>query len=162
MKKAFGYFTMGLAGAVLAIGGNQLLSKRTNDVAMSAEKPAVRYVNLPAANGGTTTALDFVFAAENTVNGVVHVTTETAVNIQDPFANLFWGNRAPLQQQLRQGAGSGVIVSADGYIVTNNHVVEGADKIQVHLNDNRMFEGTVIGRDPVSYTHLTLPTSDLV
>ncbi|MBP6313541.1 MAG: trypsin-like peptidase domain-containing protein [Flavobacteriales bacterium] len=148
MKKAFGYFTMGLAGAVLAIGGNQLLSKRTNDVAMSAEKPAVRYVNLPAANGGTTTALDFVFAAENTVNGVVHVTTETAVNIQDPFANLFWGNRAPLQQQLRQGAGSGVIVSADGYIVTNNHVVEGADKIQVHLNDNRMFEGTVIGRDP--------------
>ena len=53
-----------------------------------------------------------------------------------------------MQQQLRQGAGSGVIVSTDGYIVTNNHVVEGADKIQVHLNDNRMYEGTVVGRDP--------------
>lgn len=148
MKQAFGYFTMGLAGAVLAIGGNQLLSIKQNDVAIATEKPAVRYVNLPTTNGGTTAALDFTIAAENTVNGVVHVTTETAVNIRDPFADFFWGNRAPMQQQLRQGAGSGVIVSADGYIVTNNHVVEGADKIQVHLNDNRMFEGTVIGRDP--------------
>ncbi|MBL7650382.1 MAG: trypsin-like peptidase domain-containing protein, partial [Candidatus Hydrogenedentes bacterium] len=75
-------------------------------------------------------------------------TTETAVNVRDPFADFFWGYRAPQQQQLRQGAGSGVIVSSDGYIVTNNHVIEGADKIQVHLNDRRMFEGQVIGRDP--------------
>jgi len=148
MKQAFGYFTMGLAGAILAIGGNHLLSKNSNSAALSQERPVVRYVNLPNANGGTTSALDFTVAAENTVNGVVHVTTETAVNVRDPFADLFWGNRAPMQQQLRQGAGSGVIVSTDGYIVTNNHVVEGADKIQVHLNDNRMYEGTVVGRDP--------------
>jgi Do/DeqQ family serine protease len=92
--------------------------------------------------------MDFTFAAERTVNAVVHVTTETAVNVRDPFADFFWGYRAPQQQQLRQGAGSGVIVSDDGYIVTNNHVVEGADRIKVHLNDNRIFDGQIIGRDP--------------
>ena len=139
---------MGLAGAILAIGGNHLLSKNSNSASVLAERPVARYVNLPNGNGGTMSALDFTVAAENTVNGVVHVTTETAVNVRDPFADLFWGNRAPMQQQLRQAAGSGVIVSTDGYIVTNNHVVEGADKIQVHLNDNRMYEGVVVGRDP--------------
>lgn len=112
------------------------------------QPPAVRYVNLPSPTGGTMTALDFTHAAEVTVNAVVHVTTETAVNVRDPFADFFWGYRAPQQQQLRQGAGSGVIVSSDGYIVTNNHVVEGADRISVHLNDNRVFEGKIIGRDP--------------
>jgi len=90
------------------------------------------------------------------------VTTETAVNVRDPFADFFWGYRAPQQQQLRQGAGSGVIISADGYIVTNNHVVEGADKISVHLNDNRMYEGKLIGRDPsTDLALLKIDASDL-
>lgn len=149
MKRAFGYFAMGLAGALLALGGHDMLTeqdgiKRTGTTNIG----PIRYVNLPAANGTTQPVVDFTYAAGQTVNAVVHVTTETAVNVRDPFADLFWGYRAPMQQQLRQGAGSGVIVSSDGYIVTNNHVVEGADKIQVHLNDNRQFEGTVIGRDP--------------
>ncbi|HOY28558.1 MAG TPA: hypothetical protein PLR96_06260, partial [Flavobacteriales bacterium] len=130
MKQAFGYFAMGLAGAVLALGGHELLS--TENATVSTPPPApVKYVSLPGPNGVAATALDFTYAAENTVNAVVHVTTETAVNVRDPFADFFWGYRAPQQQQLRQGAGSGVIVSSDGYIVTNNHVIEGADKIQV-------------------------------
>jgi Do/DeqQ family serine protease len=70
------------------------------------------------------------------------------VNVRDPFADFFWGYRGPSQQQPRQSAGSGVIISEDGYIVTNNHVVEGADKIRVSLNDMRTLDATVIGRDP--------------
>lgn len=149
MKRAFGYFAMGLAGALLALGGHDMLSKRDQTTAtVATAAPPVRYVNLPNADGSSTSALDFTYAAESTLNAVVHVTTETAVNVRDPFADFFWGYRAPQQQQLRQGAGSGVIISNDGYIVTNNHVIDGADKIQVHLNDRRAFEGKVIGRDP--------------
>ncbi|HRF81849.1 MAG TPA: trypsin-like peptidase domain-containing protein [Flavobacteriales bacterium] len=148
MKRAFGYFAMGLAGALLALGGHDMLSKRDQTTAtVATAAPPVRYVNLPNADGSSTSALDFTYAAESTLNAVVHVTTETAVNVRDPFADFFWGYRAPQQQQLRQGAGSGVIISNDGYIVTNNHVIDGADKIQVHLNDRRAFEGKVIGRD---------------
>jgi len=150
MERAFGYFAMGLAGAVLALGGHELLTQDRNlaNSDPTAAPPPARYVNLPTPSGGTTAALDLTYAAEQTVNAVVHVTTETAVNVRDPFADYFWGYRAPQQQQVRQGAGSGVIISNDGYIVTNNHVVEGADKIQVHLNDSRVMEGKVIGRDP--------------
>ncbi len=151
MQRTFGYFAMGLAGALLALAGHDLLSERGARVAFpedQAPSAQVRYVSLPGPSGGTTVAVDFIEPAEASVNAVVHVTTETTVTVRDPFADFFWGYRAPSNQQMRQGAGSGVIIAQDGYIVTNNHVVEGADKIQVHLNDRRVFEGKVIGRDP--------------
>lgn len=149
MKSAFGYFTMALAGALLAVGGNALLERdgTTLGAEHTTQAPPVRYVNLPSGSGSVTVP-DFIAAAENTVNAVVHVTTESTVNVQDPFADFFWGQRGAPQQHQQQGAGSGVIISADGYIVTNNHVVEGADRIRVHLNDNRAFDGSVVGRDP--------------
>ena len=150
MKRTLGYFSMALAGAFLALSAKDLLKNndQNRDRSTTALHTPVKYVNLPSAGGSTVTVPDFVIAAEQSVNAVVHVTTETMVNIRDPFADFFWGHRAPMQQQPRQGAGSGVIISDDGFIVTNNHVVEGADKIRVSLNDNRGFDATVIGRDP--------------
>jgi serine protease Do len=150
MKRALGYFTMALAGGLLALGISTYFTPSTGALPGTADAtPAVRYVNLPGPAGTTMIAPDFTGAAERTVNAVVHVTTETMVTQRDPFADFFWGYRAP-QQQPRpvQGAGSGVIISDDGYIVTNNHVIAGADKIQVHLNDRRMLEARIIGRDP--------------
>ncbi|MEO8590376.1 MAG: Do family serine endopeptidase [Flavobacteriales bacterium] len=150
MKRIFGYFVMALAGGAIALGGHDLIERRANDrsFADSNTNPAVRFVNLPGPSGTPTTAVDFTGAAENSVNAVVHVTTEATVNVRDPMADFFWGYRAPNQQQQRQGAGSGVIIGSDGFIVTNNHVVEGADKIEVHLNDRRVYEAKVVGRDP--------------
>ena len=90
--------------------------------------------------------LNFSLAAEKTVNSVVHVFTEYTVSQNyDPFAD-FFGRRSPDQKAL--GAGSGVIISEDGYIVTNNHVIKGADNIQVTTSDNHTYPATVVGTDP--------------
>ncbi|MDE6692969.1 MAG: Do family serine endopeptidase [Muribaculaceae bacterium] len=108
----------------------------------------------------------FINAAESTINGVVSVKSFATPRMNysqgggdffnDPFFEYFFGQprgRQPQQQQPQQqerqtGLGSGVIISADGYIVTNNHVIDGAERLEITLNDNRNFEATVIGADP--------------
>ena len=92
---------------------------------------------------------DFTFAAEQTVHGVVHVKTKTTVNssYSNPLYEFFYGPGASQPREVR-GFGSGVIVTADGYIVTNNHVIEEADEVDVTLNDKRTFAAEVVGRDP--------------
>ncbi len=151
MKRAIGSLSLAVLGAVFALGGKEYLDQRRaipgGDVVMTTAPANVQYVHNPIGSA-VMEAPDLVEAAQRSVNAVVHVTTETTVDVRDPWADMFWGYRAPRQQQQRQGAGSGVIISPEGYIVTNNHVIEGADKIKVHLNDNRAFDGTVVGRDP--------------
>ena len=122
---------------------------------------------MPAAN---ISQEDFIRASEQTVNGVVSVksfATPRAGRQQaygsdpfsDPFFEFFFGGpgrqRVPQQQpeqpkQRQIGLGSGVIVSADGYIVTNNHVIADAERLEVTLNDNRNFEATIVGADPTT------------
>ena len=106
--------------------------------------------------------VDLTQAAENSLHAVVHIKStqqakEQTVTVRDPFAEIFgdiFGNggrqHRRLQTQPRVGFGSGVIISKDGYIVTNNHVIDGADEIIVKLNDNREFKGRMIGTDPNS------------
>ena len=99
--------------------------------------------------------LDFVYAAERTVHGVVHVRTtsmrQRGTRSQDPIYDFFFGPRSTpreLPPEEVQGFGSGVILSEDGYIVTNYHVIENATAIEVTLNDRRSFSATVVGTDP--------------
>ena len=108
---------------------------------------------------------DFTDVAENTINCVVSIKSYATPQQNyyqggfiDPF-EFFFGpgfgqGQRPRQQQPQQksepqatGMGSGVIISADGYIVTNNHVISGAEKLEVTLNDNRQFNATVVGTD---------------
>ena len=96
---------------------------------------------------------DFTEAAERSVDGVVHVKTKTLSRQQyiNPFDFFFgFGDRAPSQPREQVGFGSGVIISKDGYIITNNHVVENANEVLVSLNDNREFVAKVVGNDPQS------------
>jgi Do/DeqQ family serine protease len=103
-------------------------------------------------NGEAAENTDFTFAAEKTIHAVVHIKVTSTVQVgryMDPF-EFFFGfgdNQRPIERQQR-GSGSGVIISSDGYIITNNHVVERADSISVTLNDKRTFIGKVIGTDP--------------
>ena len=100
---------------------------------------------------------DFTYAAEKAVHGVVHIKAtqngkgSSGQQYVDPFEYFFgFGGRSQRTPQPRVGAGSGVIISTDGYIITNNHVIDGADELEVTLNDNRKFEAKVIGADPTT------------
>jgi len=116
------------------------------------------------ANATSAIETDFTVAADLTVHAVVHVKTKAPRSSQqmdgffnDPFFDFFFG---PQQQQRNQqkredkddvqplGSGSGVIISQDGYIVTNNHVIDGASEIEVTLNDKRTFKAKLVGTDP--------------
>jgi serine protease Do len=101
---------------------------------------------------GDVVPLDFTTAAEKVMPAVVHIRstqqgerTEDRTQYMDPFRD-FFGPRGP--QGPSQSAGSGVIINSDGYIVTNNHVVQDADMVEVTLYDNRNFKAAVIGIDP--------------
>lgn len=99
---------------------------------------------------------DFTYAAESAVDAVVYVkvTVKTTQQYQmvDPFFRFFFGDEGTPQTREReqQGSGSGVIIRPDGYIVTNNHVVANATKVEVTLNNNKTYQATVIGTDPAT------------
>ena len=135
-------------------------------------------VHMAAFDGVTSQPVDLTAAAESSLHAVVHIkstqhskvrTYQGQPDIFDFFFGEGRGRQRQVQTQPRVGFGSGVIISTDGYIVTNNHVIDGADEISVRLNDNRDFIGRVIGTDPstdlalvkVEATDLpTLPVGD--
>jgi len=151
MKKYVGVFLVALTGSLLGTG---LFNHYFNESQIQHGKSSIISTN-PFQNvnyTGTTSSLgDFTAAAEATVPTVVHVKTTYGRQVGngniDPFS-FFWG--APQQQggAQQQSTGSGVIVSEDGYIVTNNHVVENAEQVQITLDDKRTFDAKVIGTDP--------------
>ncbi len=94
---------------------------------------------------------DFIYAAERTVYGVVHVKTtreRERGEIRDPFEFFFGPRERDEKPEPETGFGSGVIISEDGYIVTNAHVITGADEIEVTLHDQRTFNASLKGEDP--------------
>ena len=121
---------------------------------MFKQNPNVKLAAFDAVNAQP---VDLTQAAENSLHAVVHIrstqeaktrTVQQAPDIFDFFFGDGRGQQRQVQTQPRVGFGSGVIISKDGYIVTNNHVIDGADEISVKLNDNREFKGRVIGTDP--------------
>ena len=160
-KKNFflGLLAASVLGAAAALGGYKILFKETRYDTFD-DKQNVRFANY-AGDVVVPEGLNFVYAAEAATPAVVHVRTmyergkdqSEARGFEDsPFGDMFkdffggQGNIVPPQPMA--GSGSGVIISDDGYIVTNNHVVGDADKIQVVLNDRRSYEAKVIGTDP--------------
>ena len=110
---------------------------------------AMALVEAPAATPGSTPPGSFRLAAQRASAAVVSITTSKAArgnpHSNDPWFKFFFGDRG---DEAQAGLGSGVIVSTDGYILTNNHVVEGADEIEIMLNDGRHTSAKVIGTDP--------------
>ncbi|MDP2385520.1 MAG: trypsin-like peptidase domain-containing protein [Bacteroidota bacterium] len=140
---------------IAAIGGASAMLVQKQFSSGNEHSQLLEYkVNTPVSFAGNygsaaATGVDFTTAAEHSVNSVVHIKTtitQTQNNLAyDPFHHYFYGQP---QQRVQEASGSGVIISKDGYIVTNNHVINGADKIEVVLNDKRTYIGELIGADP--------------
>jgi Do/DeqQ family serine protease len=125
---------------------------------------SMRYASLPTSYSGDLP--DLTFAAENSVHSVVHikVTQKGGYYSTNNIFDFFFGDGGSRSQQMpiRQGVGSGVIISSDGFIVTNNHVIDEADEINVVLNDKREFKAKLIGTDPsTDVALLKIDASDL-
>ena len=144
MKKSLVIFASAFAGCLIAMAAYHFVV-RPNPSFSSWNSPVpsafANYSGLSGAGG------DFVVAAERTVNSVVHVKTETKTTQYDPWGGFFGYQQQP---QTQMASGSGVIISADGYIITNNHVIDGAEKVTVTLNNNKNYEATMVGKDPNS------------
>jgi len=141
-------FLMVIAGAFIAVWAYSTFFEKPQLVTIT-EKQPLKYATFSA--DSNVTLPDLTFAAEKSIHSVVHIATQSVRgggwSSGNPFFDEFFGlgNQQP---QLAQGFGSGVIISSDGYIITNNHVIEDAQNIKVILNDKREFEAKLIGADP--------------
>lgn len=142
MKKYTGLLFVSLLSGAITLGAYKIIFEDQNT--SSAVTLAPNYsknVNLGAEN------IDFTTAAESTVHNVVHVKNVTVSNVpRNPIMEYFYGYQGN-QQQTQIGTGSGVIISEDGYIVTNNHVIQNATELEITLNNNKSYKARVIGTD---------------
>ena len=154
--------TLGFFGLVVAVSlatnlATNLLKNKSNDeIGVKQNQIPAAYTKFSGASSAMET--DFTVAAELSVHAVVHVMTKTPMKVQqfggypnDPIFEYFFGRpqqNQPKEAPMQEGVGSGVIISDDGYIVTNNHVVDGSSDIEVTLNDKRTFKAKLIGKDP--------------
>lgn len=163
MKKIGGAIVAGCLGGALTIGAFKMMEEpvvQQEPVILSDNsQPQIQaqHVGMPnlfaptPGNALPEGSVSFTTAAERSVNSVVHITSESTVEYTsyDPFLDFFGGGGGSQRHsQPQMASGSGVIVSEDGYIVTNNHVIEGAEKLTIVLNDNKRYEAKVIGTDP--------------
>ena len=154
MKNNFKLLGLGLLGGMLPLGAF-LMFNATSYSSLSDEViDGNRLYNARAVNFDGTNPIgpDFISASESSINSVVHVTTKVVKTSfqRDPFQEFFYGPGAGGQEykQYGAGSGSGVIISSEGYIVTNNHVIEDASEIEVILNDNTKYTAKLVGADP--------------
>lgn len=145
-------FSVALMGGAFALGGSYLINEQNSNkeiLKTEVETPIFRTADVLSTN--VLPKEGFTLAAENSLNSVVHITTETNPSYateEDQLFELLYGRKT--QRMPQRGSGSGVIISSDGYIVTNNHVVANADKVTVTLNDNKKYEANVVGTDPAT------------
>lgn len=147
MKNFFGILGVAFIGGAVALTGYKMLIEKPQVIVEQAE-PSIQTVKAsytPTVVNATATPTDFTEAAEKTVNAVVHVKNTAVRTKQDPYSFFFGGNGTREYKQV--GTGSGVIISPDGYIVTNNHVIANATDIEITLNNRKKVKAKLIGAD---------------
>ena len=148
MKRIGSLFLVSLIAGAMTLGAYKLFFEKDNYqwIPSNQEVPFLSTSSLPtSAKGAGINEVDFTLAAEKTVNAVVHVKNLTISKGPSSLSDFFYGSER--QQTPQIGSGSGVIISPDGYIVTNNHVIANTSQLQVTLNNNKNYEAEIIGSD---------------
>ena len=147
MKKFSTLFLVSLLSGIVTLGSYKLLfdtngyfSKDKSGLVTMASNSFEKRVGL------STEVLDFTEAAEKTIHSVVHVKNVSRTTVSNPILEYFYGYKGG-QSQEQVGTGSGVIISEDGYIVTNNHVIKDASEIEITLNNKKSYKAKLIGTD---------------
>jgi len=149
MKQTAKLFIVAVIAGLTTLAGYKLIEHQQQpEVQFSPVSEMPRFTPTSYAGDGLTEkAVDFTEAAEKTVNAVVHVQNTTISRRPTNIMDYFMGRGEP---RTMIGTGSGVIITPDGYIVTNNHVVANASELEVTLNDNKIYKAELIGADPNS------------
>ena len=148
MKKFLSFLSMAILGGVISLLGYSTFIEKTQTVLTNDTMPIQTFqtnYNSTAfdLNTATYAPTNFTEAAEKTVHAVVHVKNTAVSSGINSISDLFNGSRK--YQQV--GTGSGVIISSDGYIVTNNHVIDGASELEITLNNRKKYKATLVGTD---------------
>ncbi|MBP8791939.1 MAG: Do family serine endopeptidase [Lutibacter sp.] len=149
MKRIVSIVLFSALGGALTLGAYKLFLEKPQFVMSQAatENPNMVQTSYSNTLNAGMENTDFTVAAEKTLNSVVHVKNTMNRIVQDPFAEFFYGQGNGSRQYSQVGTGSGVIISSDGYIITNNHVVNNATEIGVTLNNKKEYTAKLIGTD---------------
>lgn len=151
---------LGILGGFLPLGAFLMITYTNVSNDTTSHQIKIENTSIPSSSVSLTSAnvnslgMDFTKAAEASVKSVVHVKTKIVKSFtrNDPFLEFFYGPGAGGKtfKQYGRGSGSGIIVSEDGYILTNNHVIENAKEIEVTLDNNKTYPATIVGADPAT------------
>ncbi|MBT8327249.1 MAG: trypsin-like peptidase domain-containing protein, partial [Bacteroidia bacterium] len=150
VKKGISILAIAIVGGLVALGLNKLMTKEAAPQSFQEHQSAKFTL---AEKLSDAPQLDFVSVAEVSTPSVVHIKSTISTNGSNqqqfnPFEDFFNGPMFPQQRGPQVATGSGVIIKKDGYIVTNNHVVDGASKVEVVLDDKREYVAEILGTDP--------------
>ncbi len=147
-QNIFSQFIIALVASALVFGTIQVFQNPAKNVIIEhVDKTPSQSALYTLDENGAPVPLDFTGVAQRSLGAVVHILSASGINNrstqEESWRELFGERRTP-----RVGSGSGVIINTDGYIVTNNHVIKGADDLEVTLHDNRKYKARLIGTDP--------------
>lgn len=153
-----GIMLAAVLGGLVAVGLMQLMKNDTPTYTSFSEQQQVQLSKyLADTNFIVPEGINFVYAAERVKGGVVFIRSfysgeGSSSSSSSPFEDLYdyFGDQGKKNRGPSRSSGSGVIISGDGYIATNNHVIENADRIEVTLDDNRLYDAKVVGTDPTT------------